>query len=125
MTLRLKAFMSVPSLLAFSLILSIIRIWLIYGQTIYVPYAPHDDLLFVRLAYSLLNGEWLGPYTNLTLAKGPFYPLWIAATTLTGIPLLIAQHLLYILACYIFVLSLRPVVQQPVILLIIFVPKAI
>jgi hypothetical protein len=107
MTVRMKTFTSVPLLLSLSLLLSIIRIWLIYGQTMLVPYTPHDDLLYLRLSHFVLIGEWLGPYNNLTLVKGPFYPIWIAATTLSGIPLFIAQHLLYILACYIFVLSLN------------------
>lgn len=120
MTFRIKSFASVQLFLVLSLVLSIIRIWLIYGQTMLVPYFPHDDILFLTLSRFLLNGDWLGPYNNLTLVKGPFYPIWIAATTLSGISLLIAQHLLYILACCIFALSLRPVIQRPVMIFTIF-----
>jgi hypothetical protein len=31
----------------------------------------HDDALFFRAVGTLLHGEWLGPYDNLTLTKGP------------------------------------------------------
>ncbi len=32
----------------------------------------HDDALYAALALALLTGDWLGSYTSLTLAKGPF-----------------------------------------------------
>ncbi|HEX9758710.1 MAG TPA: hypothetical protein VGB26_13085 [Nitrospiria bacterium] len=83
-------------------------------------YARIDDLLFIYLANSLSEGDWLGPYTTYTLAKGPFYPAWIAATHLLGIPLLLGQHLLYIGACALFILAIRPVVPNPKALCLIF-----
>ncbi len=48
------------------------------------PQFSHDDLLFIRLAQNLAQGQWLGPYDNLTLSKGPFYPLWIAVRIQVG-----------------------------------------
>ncbi|MFZ1493880.1 MAG: hypothetical protein WAU60_10780 [Candidatus Competibacter denitrificans] len=78
------------------------KLWLVSDQGLVAfAHAAHDDLLFVRLANYLIQLEWLGPYDNLTLIKGPFYPLWIATTFLIGIPLLLSQHLLYIAACLI------------------------
>ncbi|MER2528799.1 MAG: hypothetical protein ABTR07_12795, partial [Candidatus Competibacter denitrificans] len=65
------------------------KLWLVSDQGLVAfAHAAHDDLLFVRLANYLIQLEWLGPYNNLTLIKGPFYPLWIAITFLIGIPLL-------------------------------------
>ncbi len=55
---------------------------------------PHDDKLFLRLAEFLVRGEWFGPYDELTLAKRPLYPLFIAAVHRLGIPLFDAEHLL-------------------------------
>jgi hypothetical protein len=60
--------------------------------------ASYDDLLFVRLAASLLDGRWLGDYNNLTLAKGMGYPAFIAVAHLAGLPLKFAEHLLYLVA---------------------------
>jgi len=61
--------------------------------------AGHDDFLFVRLTYYLGSGSWLGPYNNLTLAKGVGYPAFILAAFAAGVPLKIAEQLLYLGAC--------------------------
>lgn len=45
--------------------------------------ATHDDELMVRLASEILDGRWLGDYSNLghlTLSKPPGYPLFLAWT---------------------------------------------
>lgn len=88
----------------------------------------HDDRLFLNLASALLSGKWLGPYNNLTLAKGPFYPIFIAVAFILGIPLLLAQHLLYITACIIFVAALRPLLRPvslpPVYAILVFNPMS-
>ena len=57
--------------------------------------AFHDDRLFVELAEHLVNGRWLGPYNQFTLAKGPMLSFFIAAAFKLGVPLLLAQQLLY------------------------------
>lgn len=64
-----------------------------------MPVYKHDDQLFVRLGHFLAAGQWLGPYDNLTLAKGMFYPMFIAAAFWASIPLKIAEHLFYLAAC--------------------------
>ena len=61
-----------------------------------VLFAPHDDGLFLRLADSLRHGDWLGPYDNLTLAKGPIYPMFLAAVDLLRLPLKLAEHAVYL-----------------------------
>lgn len=55
-----------------------------------------DDALFLRLAGQLGTGHWLGPYDQLTLAKGMFYPAFILASFAAGIPLHIAEQALYV-----------------------------
>jgi hypothetical protein len=57
-----------------------------------------DDALYTKLAQSLLQGEWLGPYEMLTLSKGPGYPLFIAAAYKLHLPLKLAEHLVHLLA---------------------------
>ena len=93
--------------------LTILKLWLTNGQTLSaIGGATHDDRLFLNLASAILRGEWLGPYNSLTLAKGPFYPLWIAFVSLLGIPLTQAQQLLYAGACALTVRALAPVVRN-------------
>jgi len=60
--------------------------------------ATHDDFLFVRQAYYLGAGVWLGPFDNLTLAKGMGYPAFILAAFLSGLPLKLAEHVVYLAA---------------------------
>src|SRR5439155_1172940 len=51
---------------------------------------------------------WLGPYNQFTLAKGPMFPVFIAAMFWLGLPLIFAQQLLYAGACAALTRSLRP-----------------
>jgi hypothetical protein len=59
----------------------------------------YDDALFIRLGRNIANGQWLGPYNELTLFKAPMYPVFLAGFSLTGIPFNIAQHCIYFLGC--------------------------
>lgn len=118
---RAKTSTSISLLLFFSFLLSMVKLWFISGQSFYaVQYALDDDILFLKNAAYLFHGQWLGPYTKWTLIKGTFYPLWIAASFASGLPLMFTQHVLYITACYLFVLSVKPIVQKPSFLLILF-----
>jgi hypothetical protein len=60
--------------------------------------APYDDGLFLRLADAVGNGTWLGDYDNLTLAKGPAYPLFIALVGFLHLPLKLSEHAAYLAA---------------------------
>jgi hypothetical protein len=99
--------------LAVAFALTALKLWLTRGQGVYaLGSAGHDDRLFIELARHLIQGEWLGPYNELTLAKGPFYPLFIAAVFSLGVPLFLAQHLFYAAACALFARALRPAVTS-------------
>jgi hypothetical protein len=94
--------------------LVLLKLWLVSAQPILaVGLAAHDDRLFIDLARSLLEGQWLGPYNERTLAKGCFYPVWIALTSRVGVPLLLSQHLLCLAAVLTFVAAVRPVCARP------------
>ena len=59
------------------------------------PQFGNDDRLFAQLARNILRYGWLGPYNQLTLVKGPFYPLFLAVSSLSGLPFLAVQAALY------------------------------
>lgn len=89
------------------------KLWLTLAQPIYaIGPAAHDDALFLKLARSIIQGEWLGPYDRMTLAKGPFYSMFVAAAFWAGIPLLLAQQLFYTAACAAFARSLAPHIKS-------------
>ena len=89
--------------------LVLVKLALVSGQfCIAIANASGDDALFVGLARSISEGDWLGEYDKYTLAKGPVYPLWIAALFRLHMPLFLGQHLLYAFACWLVVRALRP-----------------
>src|SRR5438105_2562489 len=97
------------SLLITALILVALKLWLVAAQPVVAhANASFDDRLYLALAEQVIKGNWLGPYSQFTLMKGPMYCLFIAGTFLSGLPLPIAQHLLYLLGCTLLVLALRP-----------------
>jgi len=99
--------------LGLALALTATKLWLSRGQGVFaIGSAGLDDRLFLELAQHLVRGEWLGAYTETTLAKGPFYPLFIAGAFLVGLPLFLAQHLFYAAACGLFVRALRPAITS-------------
>ncbi len=99
--------------LAIALVLTFLKLWLTRGQGLYAIGANgREDRLFLELAHSLVHGNWLGPYNNLTLAQGPFYPLFIAAAFGLGVPLFLAQQAFYATACAWFARALRPAVAS-------------
>jgi hypothetical protein len=92
----------------------LLKLWLVSAQPIIaMGWALQDDRLFLNLAHSLLDGAWLGPFNELTLAKGCFYPIWIALMARLGVPLLWSQHLLYLLAVLTVVSAVRPMGYGP------------
>lgn len=99
--------------IAAGLAMVLLKLWLVAGQTVLANgWASHDDRLFLNLAHFILRGEWLGPYTQFTLMKGPAYSIFVAATFLTGLPLFTAQHLFYAAACGLLIVALRPLVRS-------------
>ena len=91
-------------------VLVLLKLWLSSNRAMTaIGPAGHDDHLYLNMAKGLVSGQWLGAYNHMTLTKGPFYSIWIAATFGLGVPLPVAQHLLYAAACAVFVSALAPV----------------
>jgi hypothetical protein len=89
-----------------------LKLWLVAAQPVVaIGPAGHDDRLYLELARHILHGEWLGPYSQFTLMKGPMYSVWIAATVLLRVPLPLADHLLYLAGCVAAVRALQPHVR--------------
>ena len=69
--------------------------------------APHDDTLFYSLGKNLSDLNWLGDYNNLTLIKGPIFPLFLSISMKLGIPLRLWETFLICSSVIYFVSSLQ------------------
>jgi hypothetical protein len=96
------------------------RLLLLLGRPVALQPWPEDDRLYVRQAVHLLNGSWLGPYDELTLIKGSGFPIFLAGSHLSGLPLPVVEGLLYSVAVLLFCLALRPGFKRPSVLLVLF-----
>lgn len=102
-------------LIAIAVTALVIKLWLAGAISLRVnQWAHHDDLWFLSAAESILAGDWLGEYSEMTLIKGPGYPLWLALVASLGLPLLVAQQLLYAAACGALAQALAPIVRPGV-----------
>jgi hypothetical protein len=76
------------------------------------PDAGHDDALFVSLGRHLAEGKWLGRYNEVTLIKGPGYPLFLAAAQWLGTSVSLAHALFHCFSVTAFVLVLHRFVKS-------------
>ncbi|HXE10811.1 MAG TPA: hypothetical protein VN633_01740 [Bryobacteraceae bacterium] len=63
-----------------------------------LPVGAHDDGMFITHAYSIAVGDWLGPFNQLTLLKGPGFSIFLAAGALLGIPPGVGEAILNLFA---------------------------
>ena len=102
------------------LLLILLKLWLTGAHELLAKFRAYDDSLFLELAQHILNGNWLGELNYRTLIKGPGFPLFIALCYWLGIPLLLAQQLLYTIACLALMLVLRHWIKGVLTLLLFF-----
>lgn len=110
---RVDVFLRTPAGLgmAFALIV-VVKLWLVSEIRILPLNAPHDASNFLEHAKSILLGQWFGPYDQLTLIKGPVFPLYLAAVQELGVPLPLAHQLLYAFASLVAVTAAAPLIRN-------------
>jgi hypothetical protein len=97
-----RPFSATSALLFLILIVSIARIVLVANLPLdLLVQAGHDDGYFIKAAMHLASGRWFGPYDQITLIKGPGYPMFLAAASYTGLPVTIAHALFQVVACWV------------------------
>lgn len=69
--------------------------------------AVHDDAWFINNAQSIMQGEWLGHFNQMTLIKGLGYSYFLIVNNFLGTPITLTLALLYVIACYYLVYVLR------------------
>lgn len=83
-------------------------------------HAKQDDALMVNMAKSILEGNWLGDYNELTLTKGVMFPLFLSIANLLGINYISFQTLFHSIACLLFIYGIKDFIKSKKWLLIIF-----
>jgi hypothetical protein len=108
-----------------ALVACLISLWIRSGiPLVAAPVAYHDDAFFARTANYLLAGQWLGPYDKMTLAKGMFYPLFVAIASFVSVPLKTAEQLAYLAASGVIALVVTRATQRRWLGLLIFLGLA-
>lgn len=69
-----------------------LKLWLVVQDEVVARAVPHDQQRYAEMALELIEGRWLGEYGHMTLIREPAYPLWVALTHATGIPLRLAAE---------------------------------
>src|SRR5258706_951035 len=91
------------------LAIAALQLALVAGLPVWLlDHAALDDALYLRSAQHLAAGDWLGPYDNRTLARGPFFPAFVALAFHAGVPLRAAQSALYLAAGALLLWAVRP-----------------
>lgn len=72
-----------------------------------LAYMAHDDAMFWTHAFSIVSGNWLGPYSEMTLPKGSGFPLVEAFGAISGIPIQILSALILLGALALLIKSLN------------------
>ncbi len=72
----------------------------------------HDDGLDMALGRHLSQGEWLGPYNQFTLLKGPGYPAFLAVVSWLGISVSLAHALFHCAAISLFLAVCRRFIRS-------------
>ena len=103
------------------IVVFLVKLFIVNGQIINVKGYSHDDRLFVSAAENVLSNNWLGTYNDKTLSKGVSGVLFIAVSSKLKIPFLLAQQILYFMACILIIIMLSTVIKNKSILFLIFV----
>jgi hypothetical protein len=93
-------------------LLLLFRLWLGTGIPLVMIYGPHDDFFMVKAAHHIIHGDWMGPYSQMTLIKGPFYSFFLIFSYLTGLPLFLNETIFYIVACIVVFFAFRPLIKN-------------
>jgi len=75
--------------------------------------SQYDDALYFQQAVTFSRFFWLGHYTSLTLAKGPFFSIYAGVMHWLHIPIIFSYHLLWVTAGGFLCLALHPLVRNP------------
>lgn len=100
-----------PNLFTLFYMVSIfINLYLRYETPVRAAFlSGHDDQLGVELSSNILNGQWLGPWNNRTLAKPPGYSLYLTFAHFIPVPFAVLNQILYILVVILLIKKIQKI----------------
>lgn len=109
--------------LLFFIIIFIIVLIRLFLTSSFLPYIRggyrFDDIMMLNMSQSLIDGNYLGIYNEMSLVKGLMFPLFVATLNLIKIPYLLGMDLLYIFSILFFSYSIKPIIKKKSSLIII------
>ena len=102
------------------IIICLIRFLLSFNlPSFFLGSLPYDDALMIRQSSSILNGNYLGIYNNMTLIKGPIFPFLLALIRYIHVSYSIIFTIIYIGCSLYFVNALKKIIKDKRMLIII------
>lgn len=103
-------------------IITLIRFSLSYNlPSFYISNLKYDDKLMINQFTSIISGNYLGDYNNYTLIKGFIFPIILSVFKFTKISYSVLFTFIYILSCIYFTLSLKGIIKNKKILILIYI----
>jgi hypothetical protein len=99
--------------LAIVVAVSVVSVQLRRGVPVVPNTSAYDGLLLARLARSLEAGSWLGGFDQLTLAKNPGYPAFMALSHWLGLELKTTEQLIALAAAASVALCILVTTRRP------------
>jgi hypothetical protein len=104
------------------ILLTIFRIYLALNTPLILQGdAGYDDYLFIEYAKNFLNGEWLGDFSYISLAKSASYVWLLALGHLLGMPYPLLLIIFYIAAVITLCFALRNLIDNKIFLILTYV----
>ena len=104
------------------ILITVIRFLLSYNlSSLYIPNLNYDDKIMVSQMTSLLNGEYLGKYTDTTLVKGIMFPLILYIANIIKISYSTLLTILYILAVIYFIKPFEKIIRNKYFMFIFYI----
>ena len=95
------------------IVIAIIRYLISYNlSSLYISNLSYDDKLMVNQMTSIVNGEYLGTYNDVTLIKGIIFPLVISFCRIIHISYSTLFTILYILAVTYFIKPFEKIIKN-------------
>lgn len=103
-------------------VLVLFRMFIAYNQRVFLlpEGSGIDDMLMIRAAQSITDGDWLGGYGAFAMAKNMGFAVWVAICHTLHIPILLANAALWLAACGFATYALRPLFKGNVGRLVVF-----
>ncbi|MBQ7409836.1 MAG: hypothetical protein IJW20_00445 [Clostridia bacterium] len=103
------------------IVVSVLKQLLVYNLPIVANVALGvDDMLMIDITNNLVNGNWVGPYSDIIISKGLTFPLLLAFCYFIKIDYITMMTLLYTMACLIFIYVLSKKIKNKLLLFIIY-----